>query len=104
MHKVCHNLLTNQGRTIMQNTRIIDPPGLILTSGAYMSRDGRSWVQLLSIFENQVITITKQLLCLFKNRACYFGGFWAKYYYLARYKKVEHFMLDFGIKQCLPGR
>ena len=71
MHKVCHHLLTNQGRTILQNTRIIDPPGLILTSGAYMSSDGRSWVQLLSIFENQAINITKQLLYLFKNLAAF---------------------------------
>ena len=53
----------------MQNTRIIDPPGLILTSGAYMS--SRSWVQLSSIFENQAINMTKQLLCLFKNLAAF---------------------------------
>ena len=53
----------------MKNTRIIDPPGLILTSGACMSSDSRSWVQLLSILENQAINITKQLLCLFKNLA-----------------------------------
>ena len=44
-----------------------DPLGLTLTSGAYMSSDSRSWVQLLSIFENQAINITKQLLCLLKN-------------------------------------
>ena len=55
----------------MQNTLIIDPPRLILTSGAYMSSDSRSWVQLLSIFENQAISITKQLLCLFKNIAAF---------------------------------
>ena len=55
----------------MQNTRIIDPPGLILTSGAYISSNSRSWVQLLSIFENQAINKTKQLLCLFKNLAAF---------------------------------
>ena len=53
----------------MQNTQIIDPLGLVLTSGAYMS--SHSWVQMLSIFENQAINITKQLLCLFKNLAVF---------------------------------
>ena len=55
----------------MQNTRIIDPPGFILTSGAYLSSDSRSWVQLLSTFENQAINITKQLLSLLKNLAAF---------------------------------
>ena len=76
----------------MQNTRIIDPPGLILTSGACMSSDSRSWVQLLSIFENQAINMTKQLLCLFKNLATFWlatlGVCGQSITYLAGYKKV----------------
>ena len=102
MHKVCNHLLTNQGRTIMQNTRIIDPPGWILTSGAYMS--SRSWGQLLSIFESQAINITKQLLYLFKNLAAFWLATLGKVLLSSRLQKVEHFMLDFGIKRYLPGR
>ena len=46
-------------------------PGLILTSGAYISSNSCSWVQLLIILENQAINITKQLLCLFNNLAAF---------------------------------
>ena len=35
--------------------------------------------------------------------ACHFGNLWSKYYYLACHKRFEHFVLNFGINQCLDS-